>query len=95
MICHADVRAVRKSWEVLLSKRRVAESYERLQNARQTEDFASESERHRRMQRIERGFERKQKKEAVATTCAELEGADENHETGKQYRLLRELGVNL
>ena len=38
---------------------------------------------------------RKQKKEAVATICAELESAYENHETGKQYRLLRELGVNL
>ena len=39
------LRACRK--EVLLSKRRVAESYARLQNARRTEDFASESERHR------------------------------------------------
>ena len=65
------------------------------QNARQTEDFASESERHRRVKRNERDFERKQKKEAVATICAELESAYENHETGKQYRLLRELGLNL
>ena len=39
------LRACRK--EVLLSKRRVAESYVRLHNARRTEDFASESERHR------------------------------------------------
>ena len=31
----------------------------------------------------------------MATICAELESAYENHETGKQYRLLRELGVNL
>ena len=81
--------------KVLLSKRRVAESYARLQNARQTEDFATESERHRRVKRNERDFERKQKKEAVATIGAELESAYENHETGKQYRLLRELGVNL
>ena len=35
------------------------------------------------------------KKEAVVTNCAELESAYENHETGKQCRLLRELGVNL
>ena len=87
------LRACRK--EVLLSKTRVAESYARLQNARQTEDFASESERHRRVKRRERDFEWKQRKEAVATICAELESAYENHETGKQYRLLRELGVNL
>ena len=80
--------------KLLLSKRRVAESYARLQNARQTEDFANESERHRRVKRNERDFERKQKK-AVATICAELESAYENHETRKQYRLLRELGVNL
>ena len=46
-------------------------------------------------QESERDFERKQRKEAVATICAELESAYENHETGKQYRLLRELGVNL
>ena len=31
----------------------------------------------------------------MATICAELESAYENHETGKQYRVLRELGVNL
>ena len=43
----------------------------------------------------ERDFERKQKKEAVATICAELETAYQNDQTGKQYRLLRELGVNL
>ena len=87
------VRACRK--EVLLSKRRVAESYARLQNARRTEHLASESERHRRLKRNELDFERKQKKEAVVTTCAELESAYEKHETRKQYRLLRELGVNL
>ena len=87
------LRACRK--EVLLSKRRVAESYARLQNARRTEHFTSESERHRRVKRNERDFERKQKKEAVLTICVELESAYENHETGKQYRLLRELGVNL
>ena len=87
------LRVCRK--EVFLSKKRVAESYARLQNARHTEDFASESERHRRVKRNERDFERKQKKEAVVTICAELESAYENHETGKQYRLLRELGVNL
>ena len=72
-----------------------AESYARLQNGRQTEDFANESERHRRVKRNERDFQRKQKKEAVATICAKLESTYENHETGKQYRLLRELGVNL
>ena len=87
------LRACRK--EVLLSETRVAESYARLSNARQTEDFPSESERHSRVKRNERDFERKQKKEAVVTICAELESAYENHETGKQYRLLRELGVNL
>ena len=87
------LRACRK--EVLFSKRRVTESYARLQNARRTEHFASESERHRRVKRNERDFERKQKKEAVVTICAELESAYEKHETGKQYRLLRELGVNL
>ena len=92
MICHVCVRAAK---EVLLIKRRVAESYARLQNARRTESFASERERHRRVKRNERDFERKQKKEAVVTICAELESAYENHETGKQYRLLRELGVNL
>ena len=31
----------------------------------------------------------------MVTICAELDGAYENHETGKQYRLLRELGVKL
>ena len=51
MICHV-CGVCRK--EVLLSKRRVAESYAWLQNARQTEDFASESERHRRVKRNER-----------------------------------------
>ena len=55
----------------------------RLQNARRTEHVAGESERHRRVKRNERDFERKQKKEAVATICAELENAYENHETGK------------
>ena len=35
------------------------------------------------------------RREAVATICAEFESAYENHETGKQNRLLRELGVNL
>ena len=73
----------------------MAESYARLQNARRTEDFASESERHRRVKRNERAFERKQKKEVVVAICAELESAYEKNETGKQYRLLRELGVNL
>ena len=53
----------------------MAESYARLQNARRTEHFASESERHRRLKRNERDFERKQKKEAVATICTELESA--------------------
>ena len=87
------LRACRK--EVLLSKWRVAESYARLQDSRQTEDFGSESERHRRVKRRERDCERKRRKEAVALICAELESACENHETGKQYRLLREFGVNL
>ena len=31
----------------------------------------------------------------MTTICAELESAYENHETGKQYRRLREMGVNL
>ena len=66
-----------------------------MQNARRTGHFAVESERHRRLKRDERRFEKKQKREAVTTICTELESAYEKHETGKQYRLLRELGVSL
>ena len=92
-----DMPCLRACRNEVLSETRVAESYARLQNARQTEDFASESEseRHRRVKRSERDSEREHWKEAVATICAELESAYENHETGKQYRLHRELGVNL
>ena len=40
------LRACRK--EVLQSKKRVAESYARLQNAKQNEEFTKECERHRK-----------------------------------------------
>ena len=69
------------------------EENERMRERERKREREKESERHRRLKKNERVFERKQKKEAVTTICAELEIAYEKHETGKQYRLLRELAI--
>ena len=84
------LRVFRK--EVLESKNGVAESHARLQNAGRTIEYTKECERHRRVKRAERAFERKQRSAAVRSICEDLEAA---YETGRQYRLLRNLGFNL
>ena len=79
--------------EVLASKTRTAESYSQVQCARGKENYLAEKARHAKVKSEARSFERKSKQDVLKRICGDLEWATQNGEVGKQYGLLRELGV--
>ena len=58
--------------DVLARRRRVAESYGRVQSVRGTPEVGAERARHAAVKRKERSFERSKRMEVINEVCAEL-----------------------
>jgi len=80
---------------ILKSRALVAASYKRVQEARGTVEEAELKRHHRQVKQKARNFERRARRDAIVEVCNDLEWATQNHDVGRMYRNLRELGVQM